>query len=274
MNTCRQFSKALLASCAVAGALATGAASAEPIFNAQEGVVGAGTIANLVIADRLTFGYQARIIQTIVGGSLAGADDPFTENGFLNKASFEMGAGNAVSSQLNALEPNGYKIYGVFTITGEADPFGATGILATFANASLTLFIDRSSDTVLGFNGANAVTVANNVDDTAIANLTLVTGEAHVFGGLANGDFDSILNFSLTPFGATYFVLPSPFFTLENFGGNTQTITGASLTSSFVATATGAGVELFLVVPEPTTLSIVGLALLGLGVVTRRRKAA
>ena len=76
-----------------------------------------------------------------------------------------------------------------------------------------------------------AVTTGGAGEDYAIANYTLREGEARVFGGLANGDFDTLLNLSLPNDGRrgvlqrSATVLP-----LENFGGNTQTISGASLT--------------------------------------------
>lgn len=276
MNKTARLPKVLLAACAVAAAaLASSPASAEPIFTVQEGVID-GSLPQFVTADRITFGYTAKIIQTIGGGSLTGSDDPFVENGFLSKGSFELGAGNAVASQLNAnVLAFGYGIYGVFKITGEADPGATPGTIhATFQTATLTLFADPNQDTTKGFDAFNEVLLGNTVDDKALANLSLIVGEANVKGGLANGDFDSFLNFVLTPFGQTFFVSPNPFFGIENFGGNTQTITGAdpTLSNNFVADATGAGVELFLAVPEPATLSIVGLALLGMGAVTRRQK--
>lgn len=263
--------KKLLAACTFAAAIACGSASAAPLFQVQEGAVGAPTVSNLFTADRLTFGYDARIIQTIVGGDLAGADDPFTMNGFLNKASFELGAGNALSTQLNAFGDGGYKIYGVFTITGEADPLGG-GILATANSLSLTLYLDPDADTLLGFDGGNNVTIGGGTgDDGALATFSMISAEAHIFGGLANGDFDSLLNITLTALGASFFVDPDPFYLIENFGGNIQTLSGASLTDSFVGIATGAGVELFLI-PEPGMLSLFGLAILGMGAVSRRQR--
>lgn len=250
--------------------VASSSAFAFPEFQVEESAV-PGAAANLLTADRISFDYNAEINQTVGGGSLAGNDDPFTEYGFFNKAAFANG-GAAVPSQLNGFGAGGYGIYGVFNLTGEADLDAAgTGILATINTATLTLWLDPDQDTTLGIAGG-AVTVGGNGDDGVLANYTLVVGQAHLFGGLANGDFDTILNISLTPLGESYFVSPDPFFPLEAFGGNTETIVGASLTNDFIAQVTGGGIELFQnAVPEPGTVALVGLGLLGMGVGKKRR---
>jgi len=116
MKTRSRFTIRLLAAGALAAVASTPALA--QTFTANEGVV-PGANQNTVTADRISFNYEARINQTLVGGSYDG-NDPFTESGYLTKASFANG-GIAVPSQLNTVGgTNGYGIYGLFSITGTA----------------------------------------------------------------------------------------------------------------------------------------------------------
>ncbi len=278
MRSFSRFPQFIVAASAAAAILASAPVLSGPLFQVQEGAV-PGTGNNLVTGvDRISFDYKAGIDQTIVGGDLTGVGDTFTETGFLAKAAYGTPGGGVVPSNLNAV--GGYGIYGLFTATGEADlDAGGTGIIASFTSFNMSLWVDPDQDTTLSIPGTLAapafgpVAVGGNAEDLKLADFTLDVGAAHIFGGLANGDFDTFLNVTLTNFGKTFFVDPAPFFPIENMGGNTQNFGGGSLTQSFVAYADGGGLELFQTraVPEPGVLALFGLGLLGMGATRLRR---
>lgn len=272
MKPLSSFLRLALSVAAIGAALASAPALAGPLFTVDEGSV-AGSVPNIVIADRLSFEYHARVEQTIVGG-LGGGDDPFTEAGFLTKAAFGSPSNGSIPSQLNSL--NGYGIYGLFNITGQADTLGA-GIFANFQTLTMTLYIDPGQNTQLSISdvAGSPVNVGGvSADDYAIVTFTLSEGEAHIFDGLAQGDFKAMLNATLTPQGQLFFISPDPFFAFESLSGNTNSFLGGSLTDSFVAMADGGGLELFqaAAVPEPGTIALLGIGLLGLAMTSHRQK--
>lgn len=272
MKPLSSFLRFALSAAAIGAALASAPALAGPLFTVDEGSV-PGSVPNIVVADRLSFEYHARVEQAIVGG-LGGGNDPFTEAGFLTKAAFGSPSNGSIPSQLNAL--NGYGIYGLFNITGQADTLGA-GIFANFQTLTMTLYIDPGQNTQLSITdvAGSPVNVGGvSADDYAIVTYTLSVGEAHIFDGLAQGDFKAMLNATLTPQGKSFFVNPDPFFAFESLSGNTNSFLGGSLTNSFVAMADGGGLELFqaAAVPEPGTIALLGIGLLGLAMTSYRQK--
>ncbi|MFZ2388358.1 MAG: flocculation-associated PEP-CTERM protein PepA [Polaromonas sp.] len=247
----------ILGAVALAAAIASGSAGAVGtgiVFQVNEGVV-PGATPNIVTADSIDYSYNATINQSLVGATLDG-NDPFTETGSIGASSFKLGI-LSPPSQLNGLAPAGYGIVGTFTATGLSSLDGTGGIHAIFNSFLLNLYIDTDQ------NGTGDILLGSAVQNAF--------SEAHIFGGLANGDFDVNMFFTPTAYGSTYFINPVPFTLKMETTGVTTTIAGASITGPFTATADGSGNLFVNNVPEPGTLALFGLGLSGLALLRRRR---
>jgi hypothetical protein len=270
MKTNTIFKKALTAvAFAVAGAIST-SASAGLVFQIQEGAVGAPTAPNLVTLDRVTGEYSERV--TFTGGN------NFTAFGFFNAGGYFMGAA-VQSSQLNLplfIGPNqGYGLYATFRSDGFFVPTGPNST-QFFGDPSkpqsLEIFIDRNQDTGKTFVGSNAApTLTNTADDSRVAfTTTLRSGLGRQdTSDNAAGNFELIFdNFTLEPgIGEAFFASPRPFYQVIDLQGNFNDFTPAQ---SGFADTTGSANASF--IPEPTTLALLGVSLLGLGFSTRRKK--
>ena len=287
----KRFSQTLLAAGA-ALALVTGlsgAASAAGIgsnFTIDETCGGSGLCAEAMFAgiipniDRVSFSYQAIIDQSNDGSGLGGIldGDAFAENGFLQFGSYLNDAGGVIPSLLNT--PGGYGVYATFEATGTAvvTPLGQIDV--TFDAFTMEFFIDDDLDTILtnsddGIVGnaiVNPVSVSNNADDNLIATATVLgANDTLLQNSLNDGSFEiQLTDFGRNLFGESFLTSPEPFYTLMSFTGvTTELDPDGSATDPFVTTATGSG-DLFFV-PEPGTMTLFGVGLLGLGMSMRRR---
>jgi hypothetical protein len=232
-----------------------------------------GTLTNV---DRVNFGYSAVIDQSNDGSGPGGAldGDSFVEKGFATWTGYLNDANNNVpGSSLNF----DYQVYMIFTATGTAS-FDGTEITALFDTFTVEVYVSDETDTNLVLPATTAGDVTNtgsSADDQLIATANLLSaGEAHLFGGLANGDFEIIVSdFGLELFGESFLTDPSPFYEIMNFAGVTTIVSGATPFAPFTATAQGSG-DLYFTVPEPGTLGLLGGGLLGAAALLRRRKAA
>jgi len=265
------FSKSLAAAAvATTLSLASAQALSAPIledFIVDEGSV-PGTPSNIFTADKINGGYSEKL--TILGPLPAGPFT-FTTSAYATFNAFYKDDGTTlVPSYINNLG-TGYGMYAIFTSAGDivGNNFqGATG--------SFDLYIDPDQNTTLGFVGNIATASGVVSDDYKIGfatNLTFALGINQPPTGAFDLFFD---DFTLTappgqtpPNGDKYFTSPRPFHLLVNVDGDFDNLAIVPGTVD----VNGDLSAVFLPVPEPTSIALLGLGLVGLGF-SRRRKAS
>ncbi|MDH5190529.1 MAG: flocculation-associated PEP-CTERM protein PepA [Gammaproteobacteria bacterium] len=261
-------------------ALAASAANAELItFQVCPSCVGEPQ-ANFA-ANYIDFSYSALVDQTVV----APATGTFTEEGagFFSSYRYPTLSDPVIGTGLN----DTYKMYAVFNGGGTVSPSLGGGINVSFTSFSMQIWVDTNANTTLSFGDVggvdndglgDALVFGNTADDIMVGATVpggVMYGEAHVFPGLAAGDFDVLVEIDPTDINAAgngddFF--QSPLFMGMNFGdfnGVNTVLEGFSPFSFVDGKITGSGNLSF--VPEPTTLALLGLGLVGLSVSGRRK---
>lgn len=311
MNTTNLIKAGAASAVLAAGVALSGAAIAAPTFTIAPSCLsavspgpGACTAANGGIVPNAGFGAMlpgvANFTADTVGHTFRSTLDTtptgigtgtFTDNGTMAITSFV--ANGTPRTVVETFLGLGYNLYATFQATGNYVVIPPSGpdpltVLGTFTSFVINLFVDPDLNTTFG--DFDHTPTGDTTNDRIIATGTLLSGDAALlFGTQTTGSFSARVQFNpvtspaANPAGTEvnhngFFNAPNPFYATFQVAGQPQVITltdGDPVNGDFDLTAqlSGGGTGFF-EVPEPATMTLFGVGLIGLAAASRRRRIA
>jgi hypothetical protein len=273
-----KFGKTLMAF-AVSAACALGANTASAaVFNQFE-INPTGTQANFT-ADKLIGDYSEIITFTEnPGGTVDAGTGTFTASIKFQASSF-VATGGATLDAIRTGLGSDYRLYALYNASGTFTRSGGAAIFNVTPNdGNIKMFLDQGMDTNFTID-TEAFGISGNGTDIELANGLALAGAGSLTGpsptcgngvGIFCGFASSTTEFNLTPQGKLFFVAPIPFYNMSFQSGQLDNFdpTGRQfLTGSLDVVFTSAQI------PEPASIALLGLGLVGLGLSSRRSKKA
>ena len=257
----------------LAAAMAAPNASALSQFTVDPNSNGLSSSGTVFVADSLSGTSSARITKTADPGNI------YLGVGYIVFTAFNLNSSpiDGGDSQVN-LKNTGYGLYALFEQTFECSGPLGVGVTCAVKTIDLQLIGDPGNLNTrsLATLGSDPSVTDLGSPDVVLANVTQVIQGVAGIDDLG-GAFQNInSNFLLTDAGKDFFISPVPFYQLafSAYNNTTQGLecnTVACANPTIVAINSESGITDFRAVPEPGSLVLMGIAMLGLVAVNRKR---